>query len=250
MLVIGSGPTGAHPCHTRVLGADSNPLWTPNGHKLIFSLERAGVAQLFSHAADRTGRAEPLAKSPNVQGGRRDLARRRRAKITETSPTTAEDVMQLRLDESRTVTPLVKTAFSERNESSPPTANGWPTKRMPRAGSRLLWCHSPGDERPPRAGDHGRRHAPTLGAHGRELFYVSPTGAVMRVGVERGPSWAATPPTVLVKEGYVTTTGRNSGRIFRRQTRRQQFLMIKGRAGVTGPLRLRVLLLCSTGSRN
>ena len=46
---------------------------------------------------------------------------------------------------------------------------------------------------------------PLWARSGQELFYVSPTGALMRVGVERGPSWAATTPTLLVKEGYVTT---------------------------------------------
>ena len=35
---------------------------------------------------------------------------------------------------------------------------------------------------------------------GRELVYVSPTGALMRVGVERARLWAATTPTLLVKE--------------------------------------------------
>jgi hypothetical protein len=49
----------------------------------------------------------------------------------------------------------------------------------PAVGTRPLWARS-----------------------GRELFYVSPTGAVMRVGGERGPSWLATKPTLVVKEGY------------------------------------------------
>jgi hypothetical protein len=39
---------------------------------------------------------------------------------------------------------------------------------------------------------------------GQELFYVSSTGALMRVGVARGPSWAATTPTLVVREGYYT----------------------------------------------
>ena len=32
---------------------------------------------------------------------------------------------------------------------------------------------------------------PLWGPDGREMFYRDPTGAVMRVGVERGPGWAA-----------------------------------------------------------
>jgi hypothetical protein len=36
----------------------------------------------------------------------------------------------------------------------------------------------------------------------------------MRVGVERAPSWAATTPTLLVKEGYYTIAGGNLGRTY------------------------------------
>jgi hypothetical protein len=38
---------------------------------------------------------------------------------------------------------------------------------------------------------------------GRELFYVSTAGALMRVGVARGTSWGATPPTAVLKDGAV-----------------------------------------------
>ena len=41
----------------------------------------------------------------------------------------------------------------------------------------------------------------------------------MRVGVERGPSWAATTPTLLVKEGYFTTTGDNRPHVRHRPRR-------------------------------
>ena len=48
----------------------------------------------------------------------------------------------------------------------------------------------------------------------------------MRVGVERGPSWAATTPTVVVKEGYLTMPP-NPGRTYDIAPDGQRFLMIK-----------------------
>lgn len=75
---------------------------------------------------------------------------------------------------------------------------------------------------------------PLWGRNGRELFYVSPTGAVMRVGVEPGPSWVATPPTVLVKEGYFVPTATSIGtfgRSYDYDPRQQRFLMIKESGG-------------------
>ena len=53
----------------------------------------------------------------------------------------------------------------------------------------------------------------------------------MRVGVERAPSWAATTPTLLVKEGYFTTPGANAGRTYDISPDGQRFLMIKEGGG-------------------
>ena len=59
----------------------------------------------------------------------------------------------------------------------------------------------------------------------------SPAGALMRVGVERGPSWAATTPTLLIKEGYVTVPAGNSGRTYDISPDGQRFLLIKEGGG-------------------
>ena len=72
---------------------------------------------------------------------------------------------------------------------------------------------------------------PLWARNGQELFYVSPTGALMRVGVERGPSWAATTPTLLIKEGYVTVSGAKPGRTYDISPDGQRFLLIKEGGG-------------------
>ena len=72
---------------------------------------------------------------------------------------------------------------------------------------------------------------PLWARNGQELFYVSPTGALLRVSVERASSWAATTPTMLVKEGYFTTPGGNPGRTYDISRDGQRFLMIKEGGG-------------------
>jgi hypothetical protein len=75
------------------------------------------------------------------------------------------------------------------------------------------------------------------------LFYVSPTGALMRVGVERSASLSATTPTLLVKEGYLTTGGL-VGRTYDVSPDDQRFLMIKEGGGTdqtVAPLQLIVV---------
>ena len=62
-------------------------------------------------------------------------------------------------------------------------------------------------------------------------MYVSPTGALVGVGVERGPSCAATTPTPLVKEGSFTDPGAFIGRTYDISSDGQRFLMIKEGGG-------------------
>jgi hypothetical protein len=77
---------------------------------------------------------------------------------------------------------------------------------------------------------------PLWARNGRELFYVSLTGALMRVGVERGPSWAATTPTLLVKEGYLMSPTFFQGRTYDIAPDGERFLMIKVGGGPDSPV--------------
>jgi hypothetical protein len=49
----------------------------------------------------------------------------------------------------------------------------------------------------------------------------------MGVGVEPGPSWSATPPSMIVKEGYFTVPGGNPGRTYDVSPDGRRFLVIK-----------------------
>ena len=137
--------------------------------------------------------------------------------FTETFPNTGDDVMQMMLDGTRRVTPLVQSPFVERNgvvspdgrwlayeanDSGPfeiyvrpfPDVNGGHWRVSTAGGTRPLWARFGQDQ---------------------ELFYVSPTGALMRSVVERGPSWAATMPTLQIKEGGYLMSPRYSFRAVR-----------------------------------
>jgi Tol biopolymer transport system component len=211
-------------------GLDTYPVWTPDGRRLIFSSDRAGERNLYWQAADGTGAVERLTESPNQQNG--DVAPGgRRLIFTETAPKTGEDVMQLELDGTHRVTPLVQSPFAERNgivspdgrwfayeanESGRveiyvrpfPEVNSGYWQVSPAGGTRPLWARS-----------------------GQELFYTSPAGALMRVGVERASSWTATTPTLLVKEGYFMNPGGFPGRTYDISSDGQRFLMFKNGGG-------------------
>ena len=44
---------------------DGFPLWTPDGRRIIFESNRAGVFDVYSQTADGTGAAEALTKGKN-----------------------------------------------------------------------------------------------------------------------------------------------------------------------------------------
>ncbi len=223
---------------------DGHPAWTPDGRRLIFSSQRAGSRNLYGQAADGTGAVERLTESPNVQSGAAVSPDGSRVIFYEAAPKTGADVMQLPLDGTRRVTPLVQTPFTEQNGILSPDGR-WLAYEANDSGrfevyvrpfpdvNTGLWQVSTGG---------GTR--PLWAPNGQELFYASLTGAIMRVGVERGTSWAATTPTLLIKEGYLTVPAGNPGRSYDISSDGQRFLLLKagdGSGQVAAPASLIVI---------
>jgi Tol biopolymer transport system component len=207
-------------------GLDAHPVWTPDGRRLIFSSERAGARNLYWQAADGTGAVERLTDSPNQQHAAAVAPDSRRLIFTETAPKTGEDVMQVELDGTHRVTPLVQSPFAERNGIVSPDGR-WLAYEANDSGRVEI------SVRPFPDVNSGHWQVSTAGGtrplwarSGQELFYVSPTGALMRVGVEPSASWSATTPTLLVKEGYYTTPSGLVGRTYDVSPDGQRFLMI------------------------
>ena len=209
---------------------DSYPVWTPDGGRLIFSSDRAGARDLFRQAADGTGAVEQLTDSPNAKNATAVSPDGARLIFTETAPKTGEDVMQVELDGTRRVTPLVQSPFTERNgiispdgrwlayeanDSGPfeihvrpfPAVNSGHWQVSTDGGNRPLWARS-----------------------GQELFFLSPTGELMRVGVERSATWTATMPTKVLGPSYFSGAG-YVGRTYDVSRDGQRFLRIKEGGG-------------------
>jgi serine/threonine-protein kinase len=218
-------------------------VWTPDGHRLIFSSERAGTRNLYWQAADGTGAVERLTDSPNAQVPTAVSPDGSRLIFTETGPKTGDDVMEIQLDGTHRVRPLVQSSFIERNGIVSPDGR-WLAYEANDSGRVEI------SVRPFPDVNSGHWQVSTAGGtrplwarSGQELFYVSPTGALMRVGVERSASWSATTPTLLVKEGYVTTPAL-VGRTYDVSPDGQRFLMMKEGGGTdqtVAPLQLIVV---------
>ena len=219
---------------TSAPGVDVVQVWTPDSRRLIFTSERAGVRNLFWQAVDGAGAAEQLTESPDTQYPTGVSPDGRRLIFTDESPTTANDVMAIELDATRRVTPLVQSPFTEQNGTVSPDGR-WLAYETNESGRFEIYV------RPFPEVSSGRWQVSTTGGtrpiwtrNGQELVYVSPTGALMGVGVARGPSWTATTPTLVVKEGYFTNLNW-WGRSYDVSPDGQRFLMIKD-SGADGPL--------------
>jgi eukaryotic-like serine/threonine-protein kinase len=212
-------------------GIDAWPLWTPDGRRLIFTADRDGKRNLYWQAADGTGAVQRLTDSPNTHYSTAISPDGRRLIFTETAPKTGEDVMQVELDGSHRVTPLIQSPFAERNGIVSPDGR-WLAYEASDSGRTEIYV------RPFPEVNSGHWQVSTGGGtrplwarNGRELFYVSLTGAVMGVGVGRSVSWTATTPTMLVKEGYSTAQTGFAGRMYDMSLDGQRFLMIKEGGG-------------------
>jgi hypothetical protein len=165
-----------------------------------------------------------LTQSPNAQFPTSLSPDGTRLVFTENA-TAAEDVLQLRLDGTHVVTPLVQTPFSERNGEASPDGR-WLAYEANDSGRFDIYVRPFPDVSSGHwqvSTDGGTR--PLWARNSQELFYLTPAGALMRVGVGRGPTWVATAPTKLFEGRYGAPA--NVGRTYDVSPDGQRFLMIK-----------------------
>jgi len=216
-------------------GVDTYPVWTPDGRRLLWTSDRDAGRNLYVQAADGTGAAERLTSGSNLQNATAITPDGTRLLFTETAPQTGEDVMQVTMTGTHTVTPLVHTPAAERNGIVSPDGR-WLAYEANDSGAVEIYVRPYPDVASGRwQVSTGGGERPLWSHDGRELFYVSPTSALMRVGVGRAASWAATTPTMLLKEGSVMTPENNVGRTYDISPDDQRFLMVKAVNAANAP---------------
>jgi eukaryotic-like serine/threonine-protein kinase len=148
----------------------------------------------------------------------------------ERGPSNDNDVMQVEVAGSRTVTPLVQNAIANNGVVSPD--GRWLAYAASDSGALEIYV------RPYPDVNSGRWQVSTTGGRmplwshdGQELFYVSPANALMRVGVERGSSWTATTPLRVLPDGAVWTTPNSPLRTYDVTPDGQRFLVLKEPTG-------------------
>ncbi len=187
---------------------DGEPVWTPDGQRLIFTSLRTGVIGLFRQAANGTGTAEQLidlnrqnSPQPAISpDGRQVLLRDSESGSSYVLIADLEPVQrggQTSSSGEGKPRPLVKTEFEEYNAEISSDSR-WLAYQSNRSGAFEVYVQPFPDV------ENGRWTVSTAGGaeplwsrDGRELFYRAPSGAVMSVSIAPGSTWKASAPTQL-----------------------------------------------------
>jgi hypothetical protein len=143
-----------------------------------------GGANLYLQAADGTGTATRLTDGPNAQHPTGFTSDGRQVVLNESTRTQQGDIRLLTLTPTPQVTPLVETRFDERGGVLSPNGR-WLAYESNRSGAYEIYVQ------PFPLVDGGLWPVSIAGGvqplwarNGRELFYLAPDGALMKVAVD------------------------------------------------------------------
>jgi serine/threonine-protein kinase len=182
--------------------SDAFPVWTPDGQRLIWASGRAGALNVYTQAADGTGKVERLTDSPIPQRPKSITPDGKHVLLQVDRPGSFSALTLLDL-ETGVESPLVETTFGANGEISPdgrwlaydssengrfevevfvrpfPDVNAGKWQISNNGGSTPLWARN-----------------------GRELFYRAPDGGIMSVQVDTTQrQFRAGSPSTLVAAG-------------------------------------------------
>jgi eukaryotic-like serine/threonine-protein kinase len=222
-------------------GADQQATWYPGGDRILFSSTRNGPANLYAQRIDGTGTAERVTDSSSSQISTTMTPDGAFAVVLEQHNTTGNDLMLLRLSPGAGADAEKKAALVK----SEPLIMSMTTEAHPEIspdGRYLAYMSNESGQPqiivkpfPDLNGewritvDGGLR--PAWSRTGEELFYGSPTGAIMAVPVQLSPTFSfGTPKKVF---DWPTLSIPGLARTFDVSRDGRRFLMIKeGSAGV------------------
>lgn len=192
--------TGAAVQFTFDPAADFDPLWSPDGTRIVFSSNRRGVLDLYQKRADGAGPEELLFASAAAKHAQAWSPDGRFVVFGTYDPRTREDLWMLPLDGDRTPVPLVRTEYNEEQASISPDGR-WLAYTSDESGQSEVYVQSfPSPAGKWRISTGGGGDA-RWRADGRELFYIAGDRRLMSVPVRTGATVELGPPVPLFDTG-------------------------------------------------
>ncbi len=186
---------------TFYVGLDMDPVWTPDGARVVFSSFANGPFDLYWKAADGTGTVERLTESANLQFASSFSPDGKLLVFQENQPDTGNDLRVLSLAGDGGTETLLATEFSENNAELSPDGR-WMAYQSNQSGQGEIYV------RPFPDVDDGQWQISTGGGtqplwapDGRELFYRR-GDALIAVPVQFDPGFTPGVPEVLFESSY------------------------------------------------
>jgi hypothetical protein len=230
--------------------ADRLPVWTPDGRRIIWGSERAGVSNVYWQAADGSGPVEQLTQSSIALYPSAISPDGSRIIVRQDAPT--RDLLTVPMNEAlRQPAPgrgapagwpqpqvLVQTPATETSAEISPDGK-WMAYQSDESGRDEVYVRPFPDVNAGRSQvSTGGGAKPLWARNGRELFYLVENGgttAVMSVPMAPGTGSAAGTPAKVVEGPYFFGTPGSGDTAFRTydvSMDGQRFLMVKNAPGV------------------
>jgi len=176
---------------------DMNPLWSPDGQRIAFEMEREGHRDLVVKGVGGASEVEVLVEGDNRQGPDSWSSDGRFLLYYEVDPESAWDLWALPLEgEDREPLPMANTSFTEVRGRFSPDGH-WLAYESNESGRYEVYVQA-------FPGPGGKRQISTNGGSepqwdpaGEELYYLGPDLKMMRVTVQTGDKFDAGIPEPL-----------------------------------------------------
>jgi eukaryotic-like serine/threonine-protein kinase len=200
---------------------EQNPVWMPDGRRILFMSNRVGIPNVFWQPADNTGAAEPLTSSQMVVAPY-SVVPDGKALVVSVAGT---DLGVVRMDRPKEILPLIDDNGAQSNAEISPNGQ-WIAYQSNESGLFQIYVRPFPDVKAGKwqiTTDTGTR--PVWARNGRELFYLAGReGAVTSVPIQTTPTFTYGKATKLFEGRYWNAA---PSRSFDVSPDGQKFLMIK-----------------------
>lgn len=213
------------------IGPTSYPVWTPDGQRLVFASTRAGAANIYQQVIDGTQPTTRLTESPHNQFPTAISPDGNHVVFREDAA--SSNLMLLDLTGKRRAESLIQTPFMGANADFSPDGR-LVTFQSNESGQDEVYVQ----QFPNVAGKRWKVSSrggtrPKWARNGHELFFVSPTGAMMSVPIQRQGATFTVGTASMLFEGlsYFVGGSLTGGRTYDVSPDDERFLMMKPVSG-------------------